>query len=250
MTKKISCVFVHGWSMNSAVWESVAAALPDWVEPVLVDLPGHGSMHAVHMGSVDQLADTLAAVATRPAIWVGWSLGGLAVLRLCERYPEKVKAALLVSTNPLFVSTDTWQHAVQLAVFRQFAADLEADQQKTIRRFLALQVKGQPDAVRLARQLQAAMDQRGQASKQALVAGLDILLHTDLRQALIHLRPGLHWALGARDTLVPVSVARALDVEYRQSSVTVYENSAHTPFLTEAEAFIDQLMSILQAHRD
>jgi pimeloyl-[acyl-carrier protein] methyl ester esterase len=55
---------------------------------------------------------------------------------------QRVAAAMLVATNPCFVSRDGWDCAVDQSVFKQFATDLEKNQQKTIRRFLALQVKG------------------------------------------------------------------------------------------------------------
>ena len=80
----VTCVFVHGWAMNSAVWDECIEQLPDWINVVVVDLPGHGSMVKVPASSLDDYVQALIPLVHRPVLWVGWSLGGLAVLRLAE----------------------------------------------------------------------------------------------------------------------------------------------------------------------
>ena len=184
MSDSVTCVFVHGWAMNSAVWDECVGQLPDWINVIVVDLPGHGTMAGVSASKLDDYVQALVPLVHQPVIWVGWSLGGLVVLRLAELYPQRVASALLVATNPSFTSQAGWPCAVDAKVFAQFANDLKKNLQKTIRRFLALQVKGLPNVMSVVRQLQQSMQSRGQASTQALTFSLDILLETDLRQAL------------------------------------------------------------------
>jgi pimeloyl-[acyl-carrier protein] methyl ester esterase len=242
----VTCVFVHGWAMNSAVWETCIKQLPDWINVVLVDLPGHGSMAQVSASTLDDYVHTLVPLVHRPVLWVGWSLGGLAVLRLAELYPQRVAAAMLVATNPCFVSQENWPCAVDRSVFELFAHDLNAQQEKTIRRFLALQVKGLPDAMSVVRQLQQSISQRGQASMQALNTGLDILLDSDLRSALRHIDSPLHWLLGAKDSLVPGSLAAVLEQDYAQQNVTLHPATSHAPFISESDFFVEQLVTLAQ----
>jgi pimeloyl-[acyl-carrier protein] methyl ester esterase len=180
---------------------------------------------------------------------VGWSLGGLAVLRLAELYPQRVAAALLVATSPCFVQRADWSSAVEAKIFDQFASDLKQDQEKTIRRFLALQVKGLPDAMKVVRQLQASMQSRGQATTQALNSGLRILLETDLRQTLKLIERPLHWSLGGRDSLVPVALAQVLTDEYAQADVVMNMPASHAPFISHDDAFIQQLLALAEKHR-
>ncbi|MCK4676024.1 MAG: alpha/beta fold hydrolase, partial [Gammaproteobacteria bacterium] len=182
MRDSVTCVFVHGWAMNSAVWDECVNSLPGWINVVVVDLPGHGTMVDVPAVSLDDYVQALIPLVHQPVIWVGWSLGGLVVLRLAELYPQRVAAALLVATNPCFVRQPDWPCAVETEVFDQFSRDLNQNQEKIIRRFLALQVKGLPGAMNVVRQLQKSIQSRGQASTQALVSGLNILLEADLCQ--------------------------------------------------------------------
>ena len=250
MPDSVTCVFVHGWAMNSAVWDECVEQLPDWINVIVVDLPGHGTMTGVSASKLEDYVQTLAPLVHQPVIWVGWSLGGLAVLRLAELYPQRVASALLVATNPCFVSQADWPCAVDEKVFDQFASDLKENQQKTIRRFLALQVKGLPDVMLVVRQLQQSMLSRGQASTQALAFALDILLETDLRQTLKTIDCPLHWLLGAKDTLVPGELAQVLQQQYEQQNVVLLPQASHAPFISHREDFVGQLIKIAQQQRD
>ncbi len=260
MSDTVTCVFVHGWAMNSAVWDDVIQQLPDWINVVLVDLPGHGSMADVEVNSLDDYVQALTPLVHRPVLWVGWSLGGLAVLRLAELYPERVAAALLVATNPCFVRRDDWSCGVDSAVFTQFENELNQQQKKTIRRFLALQVKGLPNAMRVVKKLQNSIDQRGEASSHALTVGLDILLKTDLRDVvrssviqhhvITKHKPSIHWCFGEKDSLVPKELANILQKDFSQKNIVVNEQASHAPFISHSENFIKQLIGCAEKIRD
>jgi pimeloyl-[acyl-carrier protein] methyl ester esterase len=247
--KKVTCVFVHGWAMNSAVWQSCVERLPDWIDAIVVDLPGHGSMSGVQAEILDDYVQALMPLVHRPVLWVGWSLGGLAVLRLADLYPQRVASAMLVATNPCFVSRADWLPAVEQSVFDLFADDLNKNQEKTIRRFLALQVKGLPDVMSMVRELQHSIALRGQASTQALNAGLNILLESDLRPLLSTLESPLHWYLGAKDSLVPASLADVLSRDIGQTDVVLHPQASHAPFLSHPEDFIKQLLRLAEPLR-
>lgn len=249
MHDSVTCVFVHGWAMNSAVWDECIAELPEWIKVIVVDLPGHGTMANVPASSLDDYVQALMPLVQRPVIWVGWSLGGLAVLRLAELYPQRVAAALLVATNPCFVSQPDWPCAVDAKVFDQFACDLSQNQAKTIRRFLALQVKGLPDAMNVVRQLQKSIQSRGQALTPALATGLKILLETDLRQTINLIESPLHWLLGGRDSLVPGELAQVLKKEYAQDKVVLNAGASHAPFISHSDDFIKQLLALAEQVR-
>lgn len=236
--------------MNSAVWEYCVNHLPDWIDVIVVDLPGHGTMSAVPAQTLDDHVQSLITLSKRPTIWIGWSLGGLVVLRLAQLYPERVAAAMLVSTNPCFVKRDDWDFAVEQSVFEQFAANLKHNQEKTIQRFLALQVKGVPGAISVVRQLQNSLSARGSASADALVYGLNMLLDSDFRSSIKQIDCPLYWLLGGLDALVPVDLANVLRQDFTQPYVSVYDKAGHAPFLSQPEAFIKQLLAIAQPLRD
>ena len=250
MRNSVTCIFVHGWAMNSAVWDDCIEQLPDWINVIVVDLPGHGTMSGVRAKSLDDYVQALVPLVHQPVIWVGWSLGGLAVLRLAELYPQRVAAALLVATNPCFVRQESWDCGVDTQVFNQFAIDLNNNQGKTIRRFLALQVKGLADGLSMVKNLQRSIQARGQASTQALECGLEVLKQTDLRAALKSIDSPLHWLLGAKDALVPGDeLAQVLTQEYKQENVVLHKQASHAPFMSHQEDFITQLVKVAEQRR-
>jgi len=240
--KSVTCVFVHGWAMNSAAWSQCQALLPDWIDAIFVDLPGHGSMAEVDASSIDDYVQTLMPLVHRPVLWVGWSLGALAVMRLADLYPERVAAMLLVAATPCFVKREGWQAAVDEQTFTRFAQALEDNQAKTLTRFLSLQVKGLAQARTTVKQLQNAMAARGSATTLALKNGLNMLVENDYRDLLAAIECPVSWYLGGRDTLVPVAIADVIRQQYTHHEVMVDAQAGHIPFLSNPAAFIDALL--------
>ena len=74
-------VLLHGWGVNSAVFEPLKSALAEY-RVHYVDLPGFG--HSSHInGTIDDWVAALAEQLPQAAIWLGWSLGGLHALAAC-----------------------------------------------------------------------------------------------------------------------------------------------------------------------
>ena len=246
---KVTCVFVHGWAMNGAVWEACFDLLPDWIDVIQVDLPGHGTMADVKAESINDYVQALAALVNRPVIWVGWSLGGLALLKLARDYPERIAGLFMVASNPCFVRKDDWQCAVEEDVFKLFADSLTENVDATIKRFLALQVKGSGLAMSTIRELQQSLQQRGRPSLEALKCGLDILSTTDLRIELPYLNCPVTWLLGGRDALVPVSLAGALKTLQPNIKNIIEKEAAHAPFISHPENFASALIDFAEGLR-
>ncbi len=241
--KPVTCIFVHGWAMNSGVWEASLSHLPDWIRPISIDLPGHGTMAAVNANSIDDYVQAIIPLTHQPVLWVGWSLGAQVVIRLAELYPERVSALFLVAANPCFVQRADWPTAVSADTLKAFAGGLADHQAKTLQRFLNLQVKGLANARQRVRQLQEAMAVRGPASAAALHAGLQILRDNDYRHCLRQLSCPVSWFLGGQDTLVPIAVEKAIQRLYPSHTVYVAAGAGHIPFVSHVSQFVTALVA-------
>ena len=74
-------VLIHGWALHGGVFAPLARRLAPHFRLHLVDLPGHGlSRDPDETLDLRSVAVHVAAQ-TPPAIWLGWSLGGLLALR-------------------------------------------------------------------------------------------------------------------------------------------------------------------------
>ena len=103
-------VFVHGAAHDHSVWSLQSRYFAHHRRNVLaVDLPGHGRSGGEPLGSVEAIAESLAALLDATSIehaaLVGHSLGALAVLETAARHPERVKSiALLAPSVPMPVA--------------------------------------------------------------------------------------------------------------------------------------------------
>jgi len=100
-------ILAHGWGAGAEEWAYLRGALAGRFRLLAFDLRGHGRSSPAPSGdySPDALAGDLAAVADlagdRPAVLLGHSAGGMAVLALCRRFPERLgpRVAGLVLVN-------------------------------------------------------------------------------------------------------------------------------------------------------
>lgn len=263
-------LLIHGWGMHGGMWGGVAERLAEHFRVLAVDLPGHGfsagssewrvgsrewEVGNSHLAShfplptahllLDSLVDQLSAQFDEPLAVCGWSLGGQIALRWAMRYPQQIDRLALVASTPCFVRRPGWECAMAEETLAEFAAALQQDYTLTLRRFLALQVRGSERERELLAVLRSALMSRGEPDLGALQAGLDILRDCDLRSAL----PGIHQPAlvigGERDTLTPPQAAHFLAAQLPDARLAVIEGAAHAPFLSHPDEFMEHLMSFL-----
>lgn len=246
-------VMLHGWAMHGGVFAPLTDALADDFRVHVVDLPGHGFSTTYPLelaagrfdpspfgrgesGAIFNLADCAHQIAalTPPAIWLGWSLGGLVALRAALDFPERVRGLVLIASSPRFVRGPDWADGVAPEVFAQFAAGLGSDYHATIERFLALETLGSPQAQSELRKLKAQVFARGEPTPSVLRDGLATLDAADLRDDLARLNVPSLWIAGRRDRLVPAhAMQRAAQLAPRAQYLEF--NAGHAPFIGHAE---------------
>jgi len=243
----IPLVLIHGWGMNAAVWQPLLEKLQPHYQVTCIDLPGHGQspLSPDHVSLQDWATAVLESVPDR-AIWLGWSLGGLIALQAALINPQKIRGLLMMTVTPCFAQRDDWQAAMPQKTLQQFAANLQADPQGTLMRFLALQVNGCDHSRELLKQLKQSFAAKPAASNAALQAGLGFLQQADLRTGLKSLQVPLEWILGAKDTLVPGRLQQALHQLDRRIVVTLLESAGHVPFFSHSDECLQVLRRLAE----
>jgi len=227
-------VLLHGWSMNSAVWHDLAQGLAKNFTLHLVDLPGHGQSDWQD-GALDLqvLIENLAVECPQSAYWMGWSLGGLISLAFAGRYPERIKKLVLMSATPCFVKKEEWSSAMEPSIFQAFAENLDSDQADTLQRFLLLQARGSAHSRETIRRLAEHLAVEQPPVAEALTAGLDLLINTDMRDQLSTLQCPVKMILGDRDTLIPKEMLLAATQLQTQIKTTLLAGAGHAPFISQ-----------------
>jgi pimeloyl-[acyl-carrier protein] methyl ester esterase len=257
-------LLIHGWGMHGGMWGGVAERLARDFRVIAVDLPGHG-LSGKGEGrrekggepvfpfplspspfSLDDIVDELSVRFDEPLNLCGWSLGGQVALRWAQLYPQRVKRLALVTSTPCFVRRPGWDCAMEEQTLAEFAAALEQNYALTLRRFLALQVRGSENERELLTSLRNALFSRGEPELAALQSGLDILRDCDLREALPQIpQPALVIA-GERDTLTPPDASRHLAERMPQARLALVEGAAHAPFLSHPDRFVACIKDFLE----
>jgi pimeloyl-[acyl-carrier protein] methyl ester esterase len=233
--------------MHSDVWDEVADKLAAQWRVHLIDLPGHGRSDMVldHF-ELKKLAKLLARSQPRPAVWLGWSLGGLVATQVALHFPELVRALVLVASTPQFVRSDDWPHAMAPEVLAQFAQELEQDYRATVKKFLTLQAMGSERAREEVRDLRARLFRHGEPDLEALRGGLQLLQQENLRPQLSQLRCPVCYLMGSHDTLAPARMLDTLTQQHPQIQHHVIQGAGHSPFISHPDQFIEVLQAFLE----
>lgn len=225
-------VMIHGWAMHCEIFAPLISILEKHFTCYLVDLPGHGR-------SLDDHSElNLAAIAEQisqrapPAIWCGWSLGGLVALQATRHHA--MHGLIMLCASPRFVKADHWPHGMATSVFTGFANDLRKDYRGTLDRFISLEAHGSDHMREELRLLREAVFAFGEPAERVLCEGLELLENTDLIDACRDLKMPSLWIAGKRDRLVSPQAMQAAS-ELCGGEFIAVQGGGHAPFLTHAD---------------
>lgn len=238
-------LFIHGWGMHGGMWGDVLPQLAEHFQVMAVDLPGHGYSVGRDSSRLDFIVGQLAAQFTEPLTLCGWSLGGQVALRWAMRYPQQVNRLVLVSSTPCFVQQAGWHCGMAADTLTAFSAALQQDCATTLRRFLALQVRGSEHERELLVALRNLLQSRGEPDLAALQSGLEILRDCDLRAELPFINQQTLVIAGVRDTLTPLPAMQYLAAKLPAARLAAIEGAAHAPFLSHSDIFVKHVVDFL-----
>lgn len=238
-------ILLHGWGMHGGVWEGIHAGLSKHFRVHAVDLPGYGSSPTCNPYTLEHIVALLAATFPGPVNVCGWSLGGQVAMQWALEHPVQVRQMVLVGSTPRFVASDGWKCAVKGEVFRQFAAQVAADYRGTMRRFLSLQAQGGESSREQIRRLREHFFQAVDPAPEALQAGLNMLLETDLRSAVPRLKLPVLLVHGSHDMLAPAAAAVWMTSKLPDARLEMIAGASHAPFLSHRTEFMAALRNFM-----
>ena len=240
-------VFVHGWGLNSAVWQPLLKALSGAFDCSCLDMPGYGSRaDESSPGRLEQLADDLLQQVSEPAHWCGWSLGGMATMAAAGKDSRPFKSLNLLCTTPRFIRAPDWDMGMDIALFKKFADDLKTDYQTGIQKFLLLQAGTGAQARSLARETAVLSGRYAPPAAETLSLGLEILNRADLRQKLAHVDIPAQVISGRRDRVVHPRAGEELSKLLPRARYRLL-NSGHAPHLSCLEELSSLITSYIQS---
>lgn len=242
-------VLLHGWGLNSSVWDAVLPRLNQTFTTLCIDLPGHGaSAWPPKFHDIDSLAARVeeALDGDGECSVLGWSLGAMTAVAMASKKPKWLRRLIVVAGTPKFLRSSDWPHAVEPQALAAMAQKLTTDFAGTVRDFLMWQVHGDEHAREALKTLRTKVHAGGEPNPEALSAGLDILATIDLRARLSVIETPTLVISGERDRLSHPDAGQAMAQALPDAQFRLFKRSAHAPFLSHPEAFcaeVEQFMA-------
>ena len=238
-------ILLHGWGFSSAIWRPLIQALhAEGCEAVYpIDLPGFGTAFYEPCASLEKVLDSIVEQLPEKSVLCGWSLGGMLAVQIAARHPEKIAAIITIGSNLHFTNTNDWP-GMPAEDYQQFCQRFSNQPEKTWRRFLALQTRGDNDAARAAATLELIADystiQPDTAEKMLAFLG-DIDNGTAFA---ILTMPGLH-CLAENDAITPAAIAPLLETINSKQQVKILSGSGHAMPVSRTTQLADLITDFL-----
>jgi pimeloyl-[acyl-carrier protein] methyl ester esterase len=213
-------VLLHGWGFDSAIWDPLLPFLQEKYTVYSVDLPGFGFTAWMTWEIFEALL--LSLLPPHFAI-LGWSLGGLAAMRLALSHSARITHIYCIATSPYFLREPGWP-GVKKTVLDTFYQQLLQNKDELLHK-LGNMIQSYP----------------ANPSLEGLIWGLDCLKNWDLREALREWNKPICFMFGLIDPILPISIHRAMTKNYPKFQYIIFQQSGHIPFLTEPKKFLECL---------
>ncbi|MEE8320271.1 MAG: alpha/beta fold hydrolase [Gammaproteobacteria bacterium] len=222
-------VLLHGWGFDYRIWDGMATTLQaDYqIERPNIPAPVFDCCDESSQG-IDGYVMPLAAYFKKPCVLVGWSLGGLVAIRAANRFPDRVRAVVLLASTPCFIKRPDWPSGIEQKQLTGLVGRIQKDAQSALKFFCGLVAQGDPSPRQTMRLLQARV---ADLPQEILLSGLDILARTDLRADLATLDCPLAMILGSNDKLVQSASIRDIHKLRPDLHHVLIADAGHAPFI-------------------
>lgn len=247
--------FLHGYGSSIVEWDAHVARLSGKFRCLNLDLPGHGESgippaeHATFQFQVDAAAAFLASRKCGPVVAIGHSMGGRIAGRLALRYPESIRALVLVNApadQPLAFSLKTLTKLTPAPVAsflmrrkeffkgltRRYSSNMVATPNELTRRKAdhLRQMRGRPD-------FPQRMDFLIRLGKSVLDDDLARHLPEIARPTLVV------WT--EHDPTCPLASAKLIEGRIPRARLEIVKDAAHNPHLEQFERFNEILLQFI-----
>lgn len=208
-------VFIHGAGGSSNAWHFQKEYLQDFMEVILVDLPGHGGTPGITPQTIEEKRDLLREVLDELKIdrccLVGHSMGGAIGMSFALHHAHRLKGLVLVATG------------ARLRVHPEILDIILKDKAKASRRImeLAFGEKSSPTMI------DAAVDEMVGVDAQAIYNDFMSCERFDLMGVLDGIKTPTLIIGGMEDRLAPVHYSQYLHKQIPGSKLVLVPDAGH-----------------------
>lgn len=246
-------VLIHGWPLNSAMWDYQLAELPKHnLRVIAYDRRGFGKSSKPWDGyDYDTMADDLKAILEtldlQNVTLVGMSMGGGEVARYMGRHggARVSKVAFISSVTPYMLKTDDNPDGVDQSVFDDIMENLKKDRAGFLKdfskQFYGVTMLNHPVSQG---HLDGDFVRAYKASHKATLDCAEAFAMTDFRQDLTKITIPTLIIHGNSDKTVPIEASSDLTAKaIPGAEYIVYEGAPHGLFFTEKDRLNEDLIA-------
>ena len=240
-------LLIHGFPLDSTMWELQFQDLNDAARILAPDLRGHGRSDTPPPPyTMPMLADDCAGLLDflaidRPAVICGLSMGGYVAFEFYRRHPERVAAIILTATRaaPDNDEGKTNRDKAAALVEKRGVEPLVATM---LPKLFSLQTLEEDEEL-VGYVSNIMLNTSSEGAIGALMAMKDrvdsrpMLADIDVPVLIIH---------GAQDQIVPLAEAQAMHEAIPNSRLVVLDKSGHLPNLEQPDEFNDAVFDFLE----
>lgn len=239
-------VMIHGFPLDSAMWELQMQELADVARIIAPDLRGHGrSDNPVGPYSMKMFSDDIAGLLdylniNQPVVICGLSMGGYIALDFYRRYPDMVAGLILAATRA--------------------AADSEEGKAGRDKAIAAVEAEGTdfiisgmlpklmaPDSYEDDELVDFVQEIMEGTSVEGVIGALQAMRdRPDSTPTLGKIKVPTLIIHGEQDQIVPIAEAEAMYRAIEEAEMVIVENAGHLPNLEQPEVFNDAVADFLE----
>jgi 3-oxoadipate enol-lactonase len=227
-------VLIHGFPLDSRIWESQVEALSDRYRVIAPDLRGFGKSVSAEPFTIESLADDVHALlkelGVAPCVLGGLSMGGYVALAYVKKYPSDLRGLALIDTRAEGDSTEGRENRNKtIQLVREKGSKAVADQM--FPKMLFEQTPQTKSAV--ASKLRTIMEsQTPRTIENALVAMRD---RPDVTKDLPSIPVSTLIVVGEHDAITPPGVSEAMNKAIRNPTMVIIKRAGHMSPMEQAE---------------
>ena len=245
---KPAMLLIHGFPLNSNLWNLQIDDFENFVRVVAPDLRGHGKSDSVPGPyDVTMLADDCADLlgflnVASPFVVNGLSMGGYVAFEFYRRYPEHVAGLILTATRALPDSDEAKANREKMAAMAKRSGST-AVARAMLPTMLA------PKNLERDKMLVSFVQEMMESTSVAGIVGALAAMRDrpDSTPTLAEIEVPVLIIQGAEDQIISLAEAEAMAEAIPQSELVVVPNAGHLPNLEQPEAYNDAVIDFLEA---
>lgn len=237
-------LFVHGFPLDSRIWDLQLDDLSDLGRIITMDLPGFGEsigeLPFTIRGLADVIHELIGQIGARRCVLAGLSMGGYVALAHATAYPEDLAGLILIDTRAEGDTAEGKQNRMKMVEAVRKGGSKVVAEQMMPKMLSEGTLKKRPDLVKKVRDIMEACPPI--TIENALIAMRD---RDDFTDRLASIACPTLILVGDQDAITPPAMSEAMAKNIPDAKLKVISDCGHLSSMEQAEQVSKAIRSFL-----